>query len=66
MVKYNKDFWTCALQRALHTFAQTTLSMLVVGVPITGFDWKNIVLVSLTATVMSILKSIVVGVPEAE
>ena len=64
-MKYDTKFWKCAGERALHTFAQTILSMLVVGTPITGFNWTNILLVSLTATVMSLLKSVVVGVPEA-
>lgn len=64
-MKYDKKFWRCAGERALHTLAQTVLSMLVVGVPITGFDWKNIVLVALTASIMSLLKSVVTGCPEA-
>lgn len=59
-----KNFWQKAGIRALHTFAQTALGMLTLGVAIQDVDWLNVLSVSALAAVYSILKSIVVGIPE--
>lgn len=61
-----KKFWVNALGRAIRTFAQATLSSLAVGNTITSFDWFTIISIALTATVMSLLTSITLGIPEAE
>lgn len=61
-----KKFWVNALGRAFRTFAQATLSSLAVGNTITSFDWPTIISIALTATVMSVLTSITLGIPEAE
>lgn len=62
----NKKFWENAFARAVRTFAQAMLSSLAVGNTITSFDWPTIISISLTATLMSLLTSVVLGVPEAE
>lgn len=59
-----KDFWLSALKRAAWTAAQTALGMITLGVGIQDVDWFNIASVSALAAVYSILKSIVVGMPE--
>lgn len=68
-----KDFWKKALVRALHTAAQAALSFLTFdgiavftqGVGITEIDWLKVLSVTALAAVYSLLKSIVVGIPEA-
>ena len=61
----NKDFWLGALKRAAWTAAQTALSFLTLGMAVQDVDWLNVLSVSALAAVYSILKSIVVGIPEA-
>lgn len=60
-----KEFWLGTLKRAGWTAAQTALGMITLGVGIQDVDWLNILSVSALAAVYSILKSIVVGIPEA-
>jgi hypothetical protein len=55
-----------ALIRALKTAAQVMLSMLTVGVAITSFNWVQILSISGTSFIYSILTSIVFGIPEGE
>ena len=60
-------FWSYAGERALKTFAQAMLAMIVVsasnniGVPlgILDVDWRTILSVSLLATIVSLLTSVV-------
>lgn len=59
-----KDFWLSALKRAAWTAAQTALSFLTLGMAVQDVDWLNVASVSALAAVYSILKSIVVGMPE--
>lgn len=66
MGKFTKDFLIKAGKRALHAFAQSALGMITIGLPIGEIDWKYILAVSATATVYSLLKSIVIGIPEAD
>ena len=53
-----------AAVRALWTFLESVLACLTVGQRITDFDWANIVLISLTAAVITFIKSLLAGVPE--
>lgn len=64
--RFTKDFFIAALIRALKTGAQVMLSMLTVGAAITSFDWVQILSISATSIVYSILTSIVFGIPEGE
>ena len=67
------EFWKAALIRALHTAAQAALSFLTLdgtalfmnGLGITDIDWLRVLSVAALAAVYSLIKSIVVGVPEA-
>lgn len=63
---FNWAFWKRALIRALHTFCQTALGMITVGMAIKDVDWLHILSVGAVAAVISILKSVVVGVPETD
>lgn len=58
--------WKFALKRALWTFAQTAIGMITVGQAFTEVNWLHILSVSAVAAIVSILKSIVIGMPEME
>lgn len=64
--RFTKDFFKAALVRAIKTSAQVMLSMLTVGVAITSFNWVQILSITATSFIYSILTSIVFGVPEGE
>lgn len=51
--------------RAIKTFCQSLLSLLVVGQAIQSFNWLEMLSISATAGVISILTSIA-GIPEVE
>ena len=64
--RFTKDFIVAALVRALKTGAQVLLSMLTVGAAITSFDWLQMLSITATSVVYSLLTSIVFGIPEGE
>lgn len=64
--RFTKDFFIAALIRALKTGAQVMLSMITVGAAITSFDWIQILSITATSVVYSMLTSIVFGIPEGE
>lgn len=65
-MKWTKEFWMAALNRAIRTGAQAALSMIVVGVSFFDVDWLAVLGVVLTSMVVSILTSIVTGLPETK
>lgn len=64
--QFTKDFFIAAFIRAFKTAAQVMLSMLTVGAAITSFDWVQILSITATSFVYSVLTSIVFGIPEGE
>lgn len=65
-VKENTVEWLkCAGIRALKTFAQTFISMVVVGQAISDVNWQNVLSVSFVAALISIMTSIA-GLPEVK
>ena len=65
MSKFTQEFIKATLIRALWTMAQVGLSMITLGAAVSDIDWKKMVSVMLVSGLYSVLKSIVVGVPEA-
>lgn len=61
-----KEFAIKAIIRAVYTFAETALSMITVGQAFFEVNWMHILSVSGVAAIYSLLKSIVVGMPEVE
>lgn len=61
----NKKWLKAACIRALKTMAQTALSMLTIGQAVTDVNWVNVVSISVTAGVISVLTSIA-GLPEVK
>ena len=62
-----KDFWKCALIRAIRTFCQSLVTLIgTEAVNIIDIDWLTILGISATTAVMSILTSVATGLPESE
>ena len=59
-----REFWKAAGIRALHTLAQAALASIGSAVYLHEVNWLLILSASVLAAVISLLKSIAVGVPE--
>lgn len=59
-----KEFWIGVAKRALYTFAETAVGMITVGQAFTEVNWLHILSVSAVAAIVSVGKSIIVGIPE--
>lgn len=59
------EWFKCAGIRALKTFAQTFISMVVIGQAIADINWTNVLSVSLVAAIISIMTSLA-GLPEVK
>ena len=57
----SKKFWVSTAERAVKTFCESVVSLLTVGNAIASFDWFNILSISATATLISVLVNIVSG-----
>lgn len=62
----NKSFWVAALKRAGHAFAQTALALIPAAARIEAVDWMTVPSTSALAFVVSILKSVAIGMPEVQ
>jgi hypothetical protein len=64
---FSKLFWKDAGERAVKTFAQALLALLLVApnTPVIGFDWPTLLFTAATSGVISILTSIVGGAATA-
>ena len=58
------EFWKAAGVRALRTFIQVMLAVWTAGQLITEVDWKMVLLSAFSASVYSLLTSILAGLPE--
>ncbi len=61
-----KKFWKCALSRCIRTVCQTALATISTGALITDVNWITVVSSSAVAGIVSILMSIVTGIPECK
>ena len=61
-----KQWLKAAVIRAVKTFAQTAVSMMTVGQAFIDVNWANMLSVSITAAIISILTSVATGLPEAD
>lgn len=62
----NETFWKNALIRALKTFLQVIAGVWTAGQLITEIDWKVTLLSAVSASIYSLLMSIIGGLPEVE
>lgn len=61
-----KEKLIAALKRAGWTAAETALAMIPIGVGVEEVSWLHILSVVAVAAVISLLKSVVAGMPEVE
>ena len=59
-----KKWLIAAGKRALHTFCQTAIGIIGSAVVLEEVNWKVVVSATLLATILSILKSAIIGMPE--
>ena len=61
----NKEFWKAAGIRALRTIAQTAIATIGTTAMIQDVNWMMVGSASLLSGILSVLTSIVTGLPEA-
>ena len=61
-----KTFAVAALIRAVRTFAQTFVGFVAVGAALSDIPWLEALSVSAVAALLSILTSIITGLPEVD
>lgn len=61
-----KSFIKAAAIRALHTVAQTAVGVIGTSALLSEVNWSVVISASVLAGIVSILKSIVIGLPEVE
>ena len=62
----NKQFWKATAIRAIRTFLQVVLAVWTAGTLITEVDWKMLLLSAISASIYSVLTSLLTGLPEVE
>ena len=60
-----KEFWKCALVRALKTVCQTAVAMIGTAVVMSQVDWLMVGSAAVLAGILSILTSLA-GIPEVD
>ena len=61
-----KTWWRAAAWRALRTVAQTALATIGTTSVLTGVDWLLVLNTTALAGILSVLTSIIKGIPEAD
>lgn len=62
----NKKFWQATAIRAIKTICQTAIATIGTGKLVSEIDWKVVISASIVAGILSVLTSIVTGLPEVE
>lgn len=62
----NKNWWKAAAWRALRTVAQTALATIGTTSVLTGVDWLLVLNTTALAGILSVLTSIIKGIPEVD
>lgn len=62
----NKMWVKCALIRCLKTICQTAISTIGVATTMNQVDWRVVVSTSLLSGILSLLTSVVTGLPEVK
>ena len=62
----DRKFWEATGIRALRTFLQVILAVWTAGQLITEVDWKMLLLSAVSASIYSVLTSILTGLPEVD
>ena len=64
MDEFITKFAVSAGKRALWTFAETAVGMITIGQAFTEVNWLHIISVAGVAAIVSLLKSIIISMPE--
>lgn len=64
MDEFITKFALSAGKRALWTFAETAVGMITVGQAFTEVNWLHIISVAGVAAIVSLLKSVIISMPE--
>lgn len=64
MKRFTKEFFLAMFVRAVWTMAEVALGMITVGARLGEINWLNMASVAAVAGIASLLKSLVVGLPE--
>lgn len=62
----SKKFWENAIARAIRTICQTAIATIGTNALITDINWILIASASAVSGILSILTSIIMGIPESE
>lgn len=62
----NKKFWQATAIRAIKTICQTAIATIGTGKLVSEIDWKVVISASVVAGILSVLTSVVTGLPEVE
>lgn len=62
----NKEFWKCAVNRAIRTVAQTAIATIGSSALLSEINWPVVASASAVAGILSILTSVATGLPEVE
>jgi len=66
MKEETKIFLKCAAKRAIRTVAQSAIAVIGTTAVIEQVDWKLVISSAALAGILSILNSVVTGLPESE
>lgn len=61
---WTKDFWVATGNRAIRTVAQTAIASIGTAAVLSDVNWIHVLSAAVLAGVVSILTSIVLGIPE--
>ena len=62
----NKEFWKAAFTRAIRTLCQTALAIIGTSALMGDIKWLELLSASCLAAIVSLLTSVVTGLPEAK
>lgn len=62
----NKRFWQATAVRAIKTVCQTAIATIGTAKLVSEIDWRVVISASIVAGILSVLTSIVAGLPEVE
>lgn len=61
----NANFWKAALTRAVRTIAQSAVAVIGTAAVLSEIDWLMVASTAAVAGILSMLNSIITGLPEA-
>lgn len=61
----NKNFWKAALIRAVRTISQSAVAVIGTAAVLSEIDWLMVASTAAVAGILSMLNSIITGLPEA-